>query len=84
MNPLDDFCCACISDGECGCEHECKLSPIEIANNIAAHEELMETFFSLELGEKKQVPSTGQWVTLTMGTNPAGKPCRQYTFCEGP
>jgi len=83
---IDDYCCACITQGDCSAhpEHTCGLSREEIEADIAAREELMETYASLKPGEKKQVPSTGQWVTLTIGTNPAGGKCRQYEFCEAP
>ena len=58
-----DFCCACISDECCGCGHECDLTPEEIAENIRVSDETNDVMFSLEIGEKKQVPSTSKWVT---------------------
>jgi hypothetical protein len=59
---IDDYCCACITQGDCSAhpEHTCGLSREEIESDIAAREELMETYASLKPGEKKQVPSTGQ------------------------
>lgn len=82
---IDDYCCACLTDGECCThdEHTCDLTPEEIAENSRRANELHETFISLKLGEKKQVPSTGRWVEYVMAKSPFNDDVvRTYRFCE--
>lgn len=80
---IDDFCCGC--HGCEDCEHTCGLNPAEIAARKALSDELHEVYFSLKLGEKKQVPSSGQWVEYVMAKSPFDdRMVRTYRFCEAP